>query len=181
MGYILKPEIRAYIDGANLHKGISSLGWKLNYKRFRSWLRQKYEVADACLFIGLIPQHAALYTSLQEAGFRLVYKEVVYGEGGVPKGNCDADLVLQVVRDYFEGRTERVVLVSSDGDYAPLVRFLQEKKVPCVIVSPAISQKCSILLKRTGEPIVYLQNIQHKIDFQEPRQKEKAPDTDESV
>jgi len=25
----------AYIDGANLHKGITELGWKLDYKRFR--------------------------------------------------------------------------------------------------------------------------------------------------
>lgn len=176
-----KPEIRAYIDGANLHKGIGSLGWKLNYGRFRSWLWQKYGVFDACLFIGLIPKHAALYTALQNAGFRLVYKEVVYGEGGAPKGNCDADLVLQVVRDHFEGRLEQAVLVSSDGDYAPLVRFLQEKNVLCEIVSPALSKKCSVLLKRTSAPILYLHDIKHKIDLKEPFRKEKAPDADESA
>jgi hypothetical protein len=162
-----RPEIRAYIDGANLYKGIGSLGWKLDYVRFRSWLRQKYGVSDACLFIGLITKHAALYTSLQQAGFRLVYKEVVYGEGGAPKGNCDADLVLQVARDYFEGRLASAVLVSSDGDYAPLVRFLQEKNVPCAIASPNTSERCSVLLKRTNAPILYLNDIRSKIDFTE--------------
>ena len=32
----------AYIDGANLYRGIESLGWKLDYRRFRVWLFEKY-------------------------------------------------------------------------------------------------------------------------------------------
>lgn len=46
----------AYIDGANLHKGVNSLGWKLDYKRFRIWLSEKYNARIAYLFIGLIPE-----------------------------------------------------------------------------------------------------------------------------
>ena len=37
----------AYIDGANLHKGVSSLGWELDYARFRVWLTKKYSVKKA--------------------------------------------------------------------------------------------------------------------------------------
>jgi len=32
----------AYIDAANLHKGIESFGWVLDYRRFRKWLAEKY-------------------------------------------------------------------------------------------------------------------------------------------
>ena len=32
----------AFIDGANLHKGVNGLGWKLDYERFRVWLSEKY-------------------------------------------------------------------------------------------------------------------------------------------
>lgn len=42
----------AYIDGANLHKGIASLGWQLDYARFRVWLKDKYGVETAYLFKG---------------------------------------------------------------------------------------------------------------------------------
>jgi len=63
----------AYIDGANLHKGVESLGWRLDYQKFRSWMRQKFDVAEARLFIGLMPKHASLYTSLQSAGYKLVF------------------------------------------------------------------------------------------------------------
>jgi len=46
----------AYIDGANLHKGIESSGWKLDYRKFRVWLLEKYGVKKAYIFIGLIPE-----------------------------------------------------------------------------------------------------------------------------
>ncbi|MDO8505418.1 MAG: NYN domain-containing protein [bacterium] len=87
----------------------------------------------------------------------------MYDGSGKAKGNCDADLVLHATRDYYENNPVAVLLVSSDGDYAPLVRFWQEKKVPCAIVSPAPISKCSILLKRTGAPIIYLEDMKHKL------------------
>ena len=85
----------AYIDGANLHKAIKELGWGLDYKRFRVWLREKYGVARAYLFIGLIPQNKVLYTDLQEAGFILIFKEAIIDSEGKTKGNCDAELALR--------------------------------------------------------------------------------------
>jgi uncharacterized LabA/DUF88 family protein len=156
----------AYIDGANLHKGVESSLWKLDYRKFRFWIRQKFNIADAHLFIGLIPKHANLYTALQNIGYTLVFKEVVYDGDGRVKGNCDADLVLRAARDYFEQGITSVVLVSSDGDYAPLIKFWLEKKVRCAIISPASTSKCSVLLKRTGVPIVYLEEVKHKLWYQ---------------
>jgi uncharacterized LabA/DUF88 family protein len=151
----------AYIDGANLHKGVSDLGWQLDYKRFRVWLTEKYHVSRAYIFIGLIPKHKKMYTFLQEVGFTLVFKETTYDGHGRVKGNCDADLVLQMVRDAYEESFQTAVLVSSDGDYASLVQFLQEKKKLRAILSP--SNKCSILLKRTNAPITYLDQVKHHI------------------
>ncbi len=161
----IKEKNFAYIDGANLHKGVESSAWKLDYLRFRSWIRQKFGVTDAYLFIGLMTKHADLYTSLQSMGYKLVFKEIIYDGSGKAKGNCDADLVLQAVRDHFENDPPAVLLVSSDGDYAPLVRFWQEKKVFCTVVSPAPIDKCSILLKRTGVPTIYLEDVKHKLWF----------------
>ena len=154
----MKPQKNciAYIDGANLHKGVSSMGWKLDYGRFRVWLEEKYGVRRAYLFLGLVPKYKDLYTSLQEDGFTLVFKETTHdGEGNV-KGNCDADLVLRAVCDVYEGKCENALIVSSDGDYACLVKFLQEKKKLKAILSP--NRKCSILLKRTNVQITYLDN-----------------------
>lgn len=164
----------AYIDGANLHKAVTSLGWRLDYARFRTWLEEKYDIEKAYLFIGLIPGFTDLYKYLQESGFILVYKEVIYDKEGKPKGNCDADLVLQVVCDTYENKYTKAVLVSSDGDYAGVVKFLQGRTKITVLLSPAKQEKCSILLKRTNVAISYLSDQRSLLEAH----KEKAPGGD---
>ena len=120
-------EVVAYIDGAKLHNGTKSLGWDLDYKKFRVWLKEKFHVMRAYIFIGLVPRFKDLYADLQEAGYILIYKEVTYDGTGKIKGNCDADLVLKAVVDFYEKQCEQAILVSNDGDYAPLAKFLKEK------------------------------------------------------
>ena len=152
----------AYIDGANLHKGIADLGWRVDYKRLRLWLSNKYQVKRAYLFIGLIAKYKDLYTYLQEVGFTLIFKETTYDGDGKAKGNCDADLVLRVACDTYENIFDKAIIISSDGDYAGLVKFLQEKSKLLAILSP--SNHCSILLKRTSAKITYLDRVRSKID-----------------
>lgn len=157
----------AYIDGANLDKALKDLGWKLNYQRFRVWLKDKYNITHAYIFLGLVPKHKDLYTSLQEAGFTLVFKETTYDSEGKIKGNCDADLVLKAAVDYFEKKFDKAVLVSSDGDYACLVQFLKDKKALHSIISPG--NKCSFLLRKLNTPLVYLDIQKEKLEYRPER------------
>ncbi len=163
----------AYIDGANLHEGVKSLGWHLDYKKFRVWLSEKYGVKSAYLFMGLIPAYGALYKYLQECGFTLVFKEVVYDGIGKPKGNCDADLVLQAVCDTYENKFVKCIIVTSDGDYAGLVSFLRKKNKLQMLISP--NNKCSYLLRKQSIPLSYLDNQKNKLIA---AVKEKTPDED---
>jgi uncharacterized LabA/DUF88 family protein len=166
-----QQKIVAYIDGANVHKGVASLGWRLDYRIFRRWLEQKYRVQSVYLFIGLVPSNKALYTQLQEQGYILAYKEVTYDGTGKVKGNCDADLVLRVTSDYYEGHCHEAILVSSDGDYSSLVAFLKERKVFRTLISP--SNTCSFLLRKLNIPILYLDSVRAKLSLR--AHKEKAP------
>ncbi len=167
----------AYIDGANLHGGITGLGWTLDYERFRIWLSEKYGVKNAYIFIGLISKYKELYTYFQKCGFILIFKEVVYDNNGKAKGNCDADLVLQAVRDAYENKFNAAIIVSSDGDYSGLVKFLKERGKLKIILSPHTENFCSILLKRTNSKIAYLNDQKLVLQIQ----KEKTPDTDKIV
>jgi uncharacterized LabA/DUF88 family protein len=154
-----KATIIAYIDEANLHKGAKSIGLDLDYRRLRTWLGFKYGVTEAFIFIGMVAEYSSLYNRLQQAGFKLVFKEVVFDGDGKAKGNCDADLVLHIARDVYEKDIQSAVLVSSDGDYASTMRFLLEKGKDPVILSPSVVKKCSLLLKRTGARIAYLNDF----------------------
>ncbi|MCK9185974.1 NYN domain-containing protein [Candidatus Gracilibacteria bacterium] len=153
----------AYIDGANLHKGIYSLGWKLDYLRFRIWLKEKYFVDRAYIFIGFIAEYKNLYNFLEKVGFILVFKEAVQCNDGTTKGNCDADLVLCAVKGFYENAYEKAIIISSDGDYASLVKFLLSKEKLKILLSPY--KRCSILLKKTNAPIAYLSNKKDDICY----------------
>jgi uncharacterized LabA/DUF88 family protein len=100
----------------------------------------------------------------------LIFKEVIYDGDGRPKGNCDADFVLQSAVDLYENNCDQQILVTSDGDYACLVKFLQGKNKIRVVLSPSIEKMCSILLKKTNVPITYLTDIKNKIEL-----KRKSP------
>ena len=147
----------AYIDAANLDKALRlTLTWKLDYKKFRIWLSDKYHVERAYIFIGLIPKYKDLYTYLQECGFTLVFKDVLFDKSGKAKGNCDSDLLMQASADLYEGDLNKAIVVASDVDYAPLIKVLVVKNRLKTVLSPAPAEKCSILLKRTNAPIAYI-------------------------
>jgi uncharacterized LabA/DUF88 family protein len=135
----------AYIDGANLHKGMQELGWKLDYKRFRVFLRDKYHVSLAYLFLGFVPELNGLYRDLQNWGYTPIFKPTVRNRHEEIKGNCDAELVLQALIDFR--KYERAVIVTGDGDFACLVSYLQTTAKLEQVISPN-PKKCSVLLKR---------------------------------
>jgi len=64
----------AFIDAQNLNLGLQSLGWKLDWKRFRVYLKDKYQISTAYLFIGYLQENQDLYSSLQKAGYILIFK-----------------------------------------------------------------------------------------------------------
>jgi len=138
----------AFIDSQNLNLGIQSLGWKLDYKRFRVYLKEKYKVSTSYLFIGYIPNNQDLYSSLQETGYVLIFKPTPPNNEGEVKGNVDADLVLQAMIDYK--KYKKAIIVTSDGDFYSLVKYLyKNNKLKCVM-SPYV-KTCSVLLKKTAK------------------------------
>lgn len=49
----------AFIDSQNLNLGVKSQGWKLDWRKFRQYLRNKYKVVEAYLLvINLVMRHS---------------------------------------------------------------------------------------------------------------------------
>ena len=63
----------AFIDSQNLNLGVRSSGWQIDYRKFRLYLKNKYRVERAFLFIGMVGHNQNLYSSPQKAGFILVF------------------------------------------------------------------------------------------------------------
>lgn len=153
----------AFIDSQNLNLGINELGWKLDQRRFRVYLSDKYHIGKAYLFIGYMPSNQNLYRSLQEAGYVLVFKPILQPKDGPVKGNVDADLVLQAMLDVQNYK--KAVIVTSDGDFYSLVDYLYRQNKLERVLSPN-KKKCSILLQKAAkDKIDFLDNLQHKLEY----------------
>lgn len=80
----------AFIDSQNLNLGVRSQGWQIDWRKFRQYLRSKYGVIKAYLFIGQLAGNESLYAFLQESGYILIFKPTLeFKQGGLTriKGN----------------------------------------------------------------------------------------------
>ena len=124
----------AFIDSQNLNMGVRSEGWKLDYRKFRQYLRNKYNVLQAFVFIGYVDGNEALYKSLQRDGFILIFKPTMELPNGTVKGNVDAELVLHTMIEY--PNFEKAIIVSGDGDFYCLVEYLEKNNKLLKIMAP---------------------------------------------
>jgi uncharacterized LabA/DUF88 family protein len=126
--------VYTFIDAQNLNLGIRSLGWKLDWRKFRLYLRNKYHVPNAFLFIGYKPGNEALYTYLQQCGYIVVMKPTMELPNGKVKGNVDAELVLHSMIQY--PNYTKAIVVSGDGDFYCLIEYLAQKNKLLRLITP---------------------------------------------
>lgn len=154
----------AFIDGQNLNLAIRDLGWRLDFKRFRTYLKDKYKVNIAYYFIGYIEGNSVLYTSLQEAGYILVFKPTLQNKEGKTKGNCDAELVLQAMIDYKE--YNKAVIVTGDGDFTCLINYLRDNNKLTTVLVPNKHKYSSLIRKATlGQYCAFMNDLKAKLAY----------------
>jgi len=153
----------AFIDGQNLNLGIKNLGWLLDFKKFRIYLREKYSVQRAYYFIGYIEGNGDLYTSLQSYGYILIFKPTFRNSDGKIKGNCDAELVLQAMIDI--SNYEKAVIVSGDGNFHCLIRYLRGKDKLKTVLAPNRERYSGLIKKAAGTNLTFMNDLKNKMEF----------------
>ena len=160
----------SYIDGANLHNSVKANYKNFDYAKFRIYLKEKLSVEVAYIFLGMVQGNQSLYKYLSESGYVIVFKETITNKNKEIKGNCDADIVLNLVRDLYENKYDGAILVSSDGDFSSTVEFLKSKNKFKLLISPY--ENCSFLLRKLNIKITYIKDILTLVE------KEKTPNED---
>lgn len=153
----------AFIDGQNLHKAIKEIGWDLDYRRFRIYLKEKYNVSKAFILMGYIPTNADLYAALQNYGFILIFKPILQYRDGTVKGNIDADLVLHVMINFKE--YNQAVIVSGDGDFHSLVKYLREEGKLRILLAPNQARYSVLLNSAAADKIAFLNEQKKKLQY----------------
>ncbi len=174
----------AFIDSQNLNLGIQRAGWKLDWKKFRVYLKEKYDVEKAFMFIGYLPENEDLYTQMHDAGYLVALKPTLEmfanpdedkkddKEKPPTKGNVDAELVMYVMKEL--PNYQKAIIVSGDGDFYSLIEYIAERQKLLCIMTP--NWRYSTLLKPFEKYIVRLDTLKYELSYRNFRSSTKKRD-----
>ena len=144
----------AFIDSQNLNLGTSKdiyingkciyKGWKLDMRKFYIYLSDKFRAKKIFLFLGYIKENQKMYDMFRHFGYELIFKPTVAGKSKKPKGNVDAEIVLNAVRLKYD-EYDKAVFVSGDGDFYCLYDFLEKEGKLKNIIIPNRRAESSLL------------------------------------
>ena len=157
----------AFKDGQNLHLGTTQNGWKIDYKKFRVYLKDKYHISEAYYLLGYVSEEQQeLYNNLQKAGFIVSFKDHNPAMLAQKKGNVDTDIVFEVMKNLIDNSDfDKIVLVSGDGDYKKLIDYLIKKNKFEKILFPNKKFASSLYKSLGSELFDYLDNIKSYIKY----------------
>jgi uncharacterized LabA/DUF88 family protein len=180
--------IYAFIDNQNLNATIQNLGWKIDWRKFRRFLSDKYKANQAFMFIGYVPEFEDMYEYLHDAGFNIVLKQTydmtkprteeekkseeekdAERERHI-KGNVDTELVLWAMKEL--PNYDKAILVSGDGDFYSLVEYLEEQGKLAKILTP--SWQYSSLFNKYEQYIARIDKSRHELEYRKRPQTNKS-------
>lgn len=162
----------AFIDSQNLNLSIQELGWKLDFARFRKYLKEKYSVSKAFLFIGYVDGNNDLYKALQEAGFICIFKPILQYKDGTTKGNCDAELVLYSMIEY--PNYDKAIIVTGDGDFYCLVNYLiEQNKLESVLIPNRFKFSALLKFKHFRRFLRFMNELKEKLNYSKKKRPHK--------
>ncbi len=167
----------AFVDGQNLYYSTthSDPAWKVDNFRFREYLRQKFGIEQAYYFLGCFDDELQqMYDNLQKAGFILVFRKHQTTVLSHKKGNVDTDVVFYIMHKlYKQERIDKIFLVSGDGDYYRMVRFLCDEGKLGKLLLPIRSRSSSLYRRIEQKYRMYLDDpdVKRKIAYNDSEDK----------
>ena len=166
----------AFIDAQNLHLWTKDEGWKVDDKKFRIFLKDKFKVNEAYFFLWFLSEdEQELYKSLQKAWFIVIFREHSSHLKWKKKWNVDVDIVFEMMRRIIEEKDfDKIVLVSWDWDYIKPVKYLIEKWLLKKILFP--NNKYSSLYRSIQDHYwmnLSLRDVRMRIEYKKKKKTKK--------
>lgn len=108
------------------------------------------------------PEEQTFFDALEKSGFEVKMKDIQIFPGGVKKGDWDVGVAVDAIK--LADRLDAIVLVAGDGDYTPLVTYLQENK-GCLVEVIAFGRSTSARLIAEADEFVDIDKDTNKYLF----------------
>src|SRR4030042_2772605 len=105
-------------------------------------------------------------TAVNEAGFEIKEKDLQTFLGGSKKGDWDVGIVMDAIR--LGPKVDSVVLGSGDGDYVPMVTYLQQA-LGCLVEVVAFDKTTAKSLKEVVDDFIPVEKYSKTLLFKTER------------
>jgi len=102
------------------------------------------------------------FDAVNNAGFELKEKDLQIFPGGAKKGDWDLGIAMDAIR--LGHKVDTIVLVSGDGDFQPVVNYLQNS-LGCLVEVIAFKRSCSKALIEVSDDFINIEEHQKTLLF----------------
>ncbi|MGB9598437.1 MAG: NYN domain-containing protein [Minisyncoccales bacterium] len=156
--------IAIFIDIANLYHSAKNLYQaRVNFNELISEIIQKRNLVRALAY-GIkskTGEERNFFTALKKLGIELRLKDLQEYHSGFKKGNWDVGMTIDVIK--IANSVDTIVLVTGDGDFLPLLEYLQYQGKRVEVV--ALGSTCSTKLKWAADSFFDIEKKSHKFLF----------------
>lgn len=161
---IKRPEQRVavFIDTQNMYHSAKHLyGARLHFGKLVERLVAGRDLVRAFAYVARSKtgEEKAFLDALEAAGIELRIKDVIEFSSGERKADWDVGLTIDAVK--FADRVDTVMLITGDGDFVPLVEYLQNKGI--IVEVAAFAESTSHSLREAAD--TYFDISEHRQDL----------------
>jgi uncharacterized LabA/DUF88 family protein len=111
------------------------------------------------------------FDAVNQAGFEIKEKELQTFFGGAKKGDWDLGIAMDAIR--LGNKVDSVILASGDGDYVPVVNYLQQA-LGCLVEVVAFKKTTSKHLIEIADDFINIEDYQKQLLYTNARSKKKT-------
>ena len=154
------PEQRVgiLVDVSNMYHSAKHLfNSKVNFKEIltQAVASRKLIRATAYVIRTETEDETAFFEALTQQGFEVKMKDLQIFSDGSKKGDWDVGIAVDAIK--LSDKLDVIIIVSGDGDYLPLVEYLQHNK-GCLVEVMAFRKTCSSQLIEESDDFIDLGN-----------------------
>ena len=152
----IEQRIGVLVDVSNMYHSAKNLfGKKVNFQEIlkQAVAGRKLIRATAYAIKTETEEETPFFEALSQQGFEVKMKDLQVFAGGAKKGDWDVGITIDAIK--LSEKLDVIVLVSGDGDYLPLVSYLQNNK-GCLVEIMAFAKTTSARLIEEADDFIDL-------------------------
>lgn len=159
--------VAVLVDVQNLYYSARNLyGAHVSYKTLLSLTVRERILTRAIAYVIRTPQRLEdpFFEAINTSGFEIKEKDLQVFSDGATKGDWDLGIAMDAIR--LGQKVDSIILCSGDGDYVPVINYLQQA-LGCLVEVAAFKRTSNKELTEIADDFIDLDEYKDKVLFRE--------------